>query len=122
MTPVQCNSCHAVFPGYQELAVHISHSKKGHRRGKRWASKFLLVNSLSAKQKRNNGDRPPPLTEEQKEAKHDSRRELSGRSETVPTICPRCKHRAYAVLPVEHTKNPIAWRISGLLAIICGGC
>lgn len=119
----QCHSCGDIFPDWKALADHIATSKTGHRKGKKWAAKIRMVNSLSAKARygKKNFERTP-LTEEQKEAKELSQRELSGEIEVVTTVCPKCKHQAHQVLPVEFTQNNHAWRIKALLPVFCEGC
>jgi len=116
-----CRICNQDFEyDWHSLAKHISISKKGHRAGKKWAAKYLLqVNRLNAKR-----DLPQrvPLTEEQKEARRDLRREISGDTQRVLTLCPHCKSQAVSVLPVEYTQSPIAWRQNNNLVVLCEPC
>ena len=119
---VICKSCWDEFADFKELALHISSSKKGHRKGKKWASRYILLNGLSPKNR--NGDRPArvALTEEQKANKEDTRRELSGDNEYATTVCPNCKNKSRPLLPVEFTNNSIAWKIKGSLVVMCSSC
>ncbi len=117
-----CHSCHQSFADFKELALHISKSKKGHRKGKKWAAKYIMMNGLSSKNR--NGNRPVrvALTEEQKANKEDTRRELSGDNEYATTVCPNCKNRSRPLLPREFAENPVAWRVKDSLVVMCSGC
>jgi len=110
-----CHACGQSFPGFRELAVHIAGSKKGHRKGKRWAAKFLLLNGKRDKPEYNN----TPLTEEQKENRQSTKRVLSGDQRNALCICPKCRQGHRQVLPAEYVESPTAWRINGVLAIRC---
>ena len=114
-----CLSCNEVFADYTELALHIQSSKKGHRKGKKWASNYLL-RTRQLDQKQINGR--VPLTEEQKENKRNMVRELSGRNENVVTYCPQCKSKTAQPLPVEFTQSREAWRIGKNFAVLCSEC
>jgi len=116
---VSCHSCIATFADYKELALHISSSRKGHRSGKRWAAKYIAINMLSAEKRNGKKTTRTPLTETEKENKLDSKRELSGKHETVVTICPQCKKGQRQLLPEEFTSSPLAWRIKDCLAVLC---
>lgn len=122
--PVLCHSCGHSFPDYTELAKHIINAKKGHRRGKVWASKFLLqVKRLDRKVTNQNRPDRIPLTEEQKEAKKSLMREVSGEFRQVLCVCPRCKLGHVEAVEVEYIESRDAWRSeSGKPMIICGGC
>ena len=63
-----------------------------------------------------------PLTDEQREAKIDTRRELSGEAKLVTTICPKCNKGERKMIEVEHTDEPMAWRIKDCLVVTCEGC
>jgi len=110
-----CRACGKVCADYKELAVHIAGSRKGHRRGKRWAAKFLL---LKGKRDKPEYDRTP-LTDEQKENRQSTKRVLSGDQRNALCICPKCQQGHRQVLPVEYVESPTAWRINGVLAIRC---
>ncbi len=115
-----CLSCNQSFPDYKELALHIQTTKKGHRKGKKWAAKYLMRVRQLNKKKELNGR--IPLTEEQKEAKASIHRELSGENENVLTICPHCKKGHREVLPVEFSQSRDAWRVKDKLVVLCGSC
>lgn len=117
-----CNSCHRVFPDYQSLALHIQASRKGHARSKKFAADFLLKNPLSAKAKNGKTLERIPITSEQREAREDTRRELSGDSELVITICPRCKRKERRLMEVEYTKSETALKIGSCIVVICNNC
>lgn len=116
-----CHSCHVDFPDYRSLAIHISTSKKGHKKGKKWASKYLLINGLSAKNKYEHPERTP-LTEEEKESKKNAKRELSGKTKYGQVFCPRCKQLYSRTVEVEYTDSPYALRKKGALVITCENC
>jgi hypothetical protein len=117
---VFCRSCDKSFEDYRELALHISSTKKGHRKGKRWAARYLMhVQALARKEL--NSSRSP-LTEEEKKSKRSIKRELSGGQEYALTICPFCKKGHREVLPVEFAQSREAWRIKNVLAVMCQSC
>ncbi len=114
-----CRSCGQSFGDYKELAVHIASSKKGHRKGKLWAAKYLTrVNSLDRKKLAEH----KPLTEADKENKQSTIRELSGEVENVLAVCPHCHKGHREVLPVEFTQNLEAWREKNCVVVLCQSC
>lgn len=120
--PVACFYCDQTFADYTTLAMHIIGSKRGHRRGKRWAAKYVMLNKLSpeAKGKHNH---QTPLTEQEKANKESAVRILSGINKTMPTYCPKCKTECRQPLPVEYAESPAAWRTNkGILIVVCPQC
>ncbi len=117
---VNCNSCGQLFAGYQELALHISTSKTGHRKGKRWAAKYISRHVINKHKFDFNGR--TPLTTEQKMNKEDTKRVLSGGQRYAETVCPKCKIRGQTAMEEEFASSPQAWRIGGRLAVMCDGC
>ncbi len=114
-----CLSCNKTCADFKELAIHIQSSKKGHRKGKRWAAKYILrVRSLD--KKKLNGRMS--LTKEQKDNRKDTIRELSGKNEKVVTYCPRCKSPKGGLMPIEFTQSKVAWRIKDKLVVVCEIC
>jgi len=119
---IKCLSCdHTPFETYRELAKHIVSSRKGHRKGKRWASKYLLLNSLSPRKRRGTRTQSAP-TDGQKANKEDTRRELSGATEFVTTLCLKCRNAVIQGLPIEYVRSQDAWRIKGYLVVMCPVC
>lgn len=122
-----CRTCDQEFEDWGELATHIKSAKdtlhKKDRAGKMWAKRYIHRNAIN-KLKRLGREFAPhtPLTDEQREAKEDTRRELSGQTKLMPTICPRCQKGNRHFLEVEHTDNPQAWRIKNCLVVMCEGC
>ena len=116
---IPCHSCALEFDDYKALALHIIASKKGHRKGKIWAAKYMHRNALNAK-KQDYGR--TPLTEEQKDNKEDSRRILSGDTKPVVVNCPKCRNNHRTVLEEEFAESPEAWKIKGLNAVMCPRC
>lgn len=118
---VSCHACGQPFENYGELAFHISSTRdKAHRKGKRWAAKYLHRANLN---KRDNDRGKIPLTEEQKDAKEDLKRELSGNTEMVLTYCLGCKTGIRQPVPVEYSQSPNAWRTgNGTLIMPCPRC
>lgn len=117
-----CHSCNKGFANWDELALHILATKKGHRKGKKWAAKYMALNGLSAKaQGKYEFDRTP-LTEEDRANKEDTRMRLSGITQFETTTCPKCKDRHRISLEAEFATSPVAWRIGGNIAKICQGC
>ena len=117
----KCFNCDEVFPDYMALALHITSAKKGHRKGKRWAAKYLMLNKISIDKKRNNNR--TPLTEKDRENKRNSKLELSGQTQTLLTYCPKCKKSYKQAVPVEYAMSPTAWRnTKGILIMACPNC
>jgi hypothetical protein len=119
---VTCFSCGTSFQDNKELALHISSSKKRmHTLSSRtWAANFLSqTRRLNSKK-----DLPgrTPLTEEQKEAKHSTKREIDETAFIrVVTRCPQCKMlseesllEAYVVEDGVH-----AWRKGHVFFRLC---
>ncbi len=117
---VSCNSCGKVCEDYQELAIHISTSKTGHKKGKRWAASY--INRHVINKRTIDFSNRTPLTVQDIKNREESKRELSGVQVAANTVCPKCKHPSCAVLEVEHVESPQAWRISGRLAKMCESC
>jgi hypothetical protein len=118
---VQCNTCGDSFDTYQELAAHIQSSpRKTHKHGRKWAAKLLLrVSQLDKKQDFENRTK---LTEQEKENKLDTRRELSGQKTFVNTKCPQCKRVHAEALEVEYAHSKDAWRAGNMFMILCISC
>ncbi len=117
---VSCHSCNNTFPDYHALALHISSEKKGHRKGKKWASAYLLKNSLKPK---NEHKERTPLSEEDKEARESTHIELSGDVVYVNTNCPKCRRVYPRIIETEYANSKWAWRgENGVLIITCLNC
>jgi hypothetical protein len=117
-----CDSCNIDFKNWGELADHIILNKVDHRRGLKWAASYKLkVNFLNKKK-----DAPEgriALTEEEKEAKIDSQRTLSGQTDKAKIICPHCRSQFVDKIATEHATNPLAWKTkSNEFLINCSNC
>ena len=120
MGDINCLSCGQEFGNYQELALHISVSREGHRRGKKWAAKYMSRHIINKRDVELGGR--VPLTTEQKINKEDTRRELSGDTEYVNTICIKCNKPSRPLLEAEYVNSHQAWRIGDRLVKLCVGC
>lgn len=119
---IRCNACGETFEDYQELALHIQSKRdKAHRRGKRWAAKFIH-NNIIARDKHSDKYGRTPLSENEVQNKLDNRRVLSGELIYTNTICLRGKHAVSQPLPIEYVNSTHAWRIQGRLVVICDKC
>jgi len=117
---ITCKACGHTFETWYELARHImSKRDKEHRKSKRWAAKYLQRHVLN---KRTIERRGSPMTDEDKLAREDTRRKLSGTTEQVITVCPRCNHEQHQRVETEHIDNILAWRIRGCLVKLCMNC
>lgn len=117
---VSCHSCFEKFPDYHALALHVSSEKKGHRKGKKWASKYLLRSSLTAKKELHGRT---PLSEEDKESRNNAHIELSGDVVYLNTKCPKCKRVYPRSIETEYANSKTAWRgDNGILIITCMNC
>ena len=123
MPAITCHSCDAPpFANYKDLALHIMRNKNGHRKGRRWAAKFLSINTLSPAKRVDRKKSQGGLTEGDRENRRSTVRELSGKTKFVTTLCPRCKVEHPQYLPEEFVSAPLAWRIGEALAVTCGVC
>jgi hypothetical protein len=121
---VFCNSCHKPQLDFKALALHISSEKKGHRKGKLWAAKFLTkVRELDRKVTNQNRPEKVTLTEEQKEAKRNTIRQISGKFKTVLCVCPECKKGHTENIEIEYIESNASWvSPTGHPMVLCGGC
>lgn len=116
-----CRTCNYSCEDFTMLAKHIIQNKRTHKKGLKWASSFLTkAKILNRKPDLSSGR--TPLTEEQKQAKQDSHRILSGIEKTVMTYCPGCNHKVPQRLPVEFIQSNFAWKNNNLLMINCVNC
>ncbi len=122
---ITCRYCiHEPFPDYKELAKHVIKFSKTHRGGVMWAKKFLtndkyLNKKLAKKEALKKMGQMPAATEEQIDTLARTRRELSGKTEMVTTICLDGKHAVAQLLPIEFTQSPTAFKIQGYLPVKC---
>ena len=115
---MQCNTCYEEFPDYQSLALHIMSAKSKHQRGKKWAAKFLSLKSWMKEKPERIG-----VTAQDRENKENGRRELSGNTQHVKTVCPNCKQSNVQSLPVEYVESRDAWKTqSGVFMVDCINC
>jgi len=119
---VICLSCQQTFPDYKELALHIITNKATHRKGRRWANKYLTNQRALDKKVTTQGKERSPLTQQDIENRRDTRRELSGQTKMSETLCPKCKHNGVRSFPIEYAKSPTAWRVGKSLVKLCVGC
>jgi hypothetical protein len=121
-----CNSCGASFPNWAELATHIIASKRGHQRGRVWASGLLLkTKQLNAKKELTQSTASPEQKLAIKETKEylKEQGELSGDTEIKPCLCPSCKRTVSQELPTEYTSSPYSWKTgNGTLIVNCPSC
>jgi len=117
-----CKTCGKECSDYEELAQHILSNKKTHKSGRRWAAKYKLINSLSAKNRREHRERVP-LTEDDKEKKLSAVREVSGIEKGADAYCPSCKRTYRVTVPIEYIESQSAWTTgTGKLLILCQRC
>ncbi len=128
MPDIKCRTCKQSFESWGNLAHHINSSKdKAHnkdRAGKMWAKRFIHKNTINKMQKSVRKEFAPrtALSDEQKEAKKDTRRELSGEMKIVPVKCLRCHTGSRQFLEAEHVNNPDALIIDNCYVKMCEGC
>ena len=110
-----CNSCGEYCETFADLADHVLEAK--HKAGRKWALKYKA---------RVNNTRPlferQPLSDEQKEARGNCFRTLSGQTEAVKVMCIKCKEVHHQALPIEYTRSPDAWRNGGIFFRLCNFC
>jgi uncharacterized C2H2 Zn-finger protein len=119
---VICSSCGVIKEDFKELAKHIATSKKGHQKGKVWASKFLLnVRMLDRKKDKLRGR--VALTDTEKESKRNSKAILSGREAEISTTCPNCGIIMVQFIPEEYVKDFDCWKSKdGVIFVNCENC
>ena len=125
MGDIKCLSCGKDdIADYKELAKHIIGNKKTHKNksSQYWAKTYLSNHKYLDRKLSMRKLERTPLTDEDRIAKEDTRRELSGATKVVPTICPRCKTGNRQTLEVEHTDNPLTWRIGIAFVKMCDSC
>lgn len=116
-----CHSCAAIFENYKELAQHIISLKDtNHKKGKRWAHKFLMKQKL-LDQKRDLKPRTP-MPESVKSHFDEIKRETSGEMVRVPTVCPNCKSINQALVEKEFVDDGQMWTKDNRVVILCGAC
>jgi hypothetical protein len=119
---VPCLSCHKSLEDYKSLALHIASEKKGHRRGKKWAARYL-TNVRILDRKKDKPEGRIPLTDEEKAVKASAFREVSGEVESRLCVCPHCKQGHPETLEVEFAKGTDTWKVkTGLPVVMCAGC
>lgn len=113
----QCNICQEYLDTWPELAKHVLE----HDAHNKWALAFLSKAQI-LNQKRDLPQRTA-LTEEQREAKEDCQRELSGQTTLTKCLCPRCNKTRLEWLPIEHLSSGQAWKTNtGHYFIFCPNC
>lgn len=120
-TQQKCIACGQVFDGFKELAQHIISLKDiRHKKGKRWAHKFLMKQKF-LDQKRDLKPRTP-MPENIKSHLDEIKRETSGEVEMVNTLCPHCKAQGRAYLPLEYAQDLEAWKQDSRYVVMCERC
>lgn len=116
----QCFTCHVVFGDFKALALHVFENKSTHSKSLKWAAK-VLTNVERLNQKQDFSGRAP-LTEEEREAKREAQRQISGEMRSATCTCPHCQRRFQQRIEVEHYFNPLAWRKNGSIMLMCEVC
>jgi hypothetical protein len=118
----QCFICgRKDFKDFKELARHIVENKNTHHKSLKFAAKILTdVERLNKKQQDFSGRMP--LTEEQKAARKECVRILSGETKAAFCLCPACGKKHPMKIELEHFQNPMAWRKNGNIMLMCEVC
>jgi hypothetical protein len=116
---MDCFYCNYSAEEPKDLASHIQleHSNKRNK----WAAK-VLTNVEWLNRKVDKQQDRMPLTEEEREAKRSTHRELSGIEKNIQTYCVSCQSVAVQKLPVEFIRSPYAWRINNKPIVLCNSC
>jgi uncharacterized C2H2 Zn-finger protein len=119
---VICSSCGVIKEDFKDLAKHVVASRKGHKKSRPWALKFLSkVRILD--QKRDVNKVRIKLTETEKENKRSSKIQISGVNKEVSIVCPNCGEVFTQEIPVEYVGDVDTWRQKdGSFVINCEGC
>lgn len=118
---IQCHSCGAIFENYKELAQHIISLKDtNHKKGRRWALKFITKQKI-LDQKRDLKPRSP-MPENIKNHFDEIKRIVSGETTRVPTLCPNCKLKSQAEVEREYVDDGQMWVRDNRVMILCNSC
>jgi hypothetical protein len=118
---IPCHICNLNFESYPALAQHILRERKTHRKSQKWAASFnLKVNILNQKKDAPTGR--VALTEDEKQNKIDSHRELSGQTRAVFCLCSKCNTKFLANIEVEFLTDHGAWIINKMPVFSCTSC
>jgi hypothetical protein len=104
-----------------ELAHHILENKFTHKSGLKWAQTFQLKFAKYEIKKPEYEGRLP-YTEEQKEARENCVRPVSGIESVVMCICPNCRQNFQFRLAKEYVEDDGVWKIGNNFAIVCEYC
>lgn len=125
---MECKTCGKHVTDFKELIRHILSNSKTHPAWQvKWAGKATMnVEYLDRKvtmQKQFEGGKVP-LTEQEKENKKNTQRELSGIESIQTCKCSHCRQHHPERIPVEYIQSPGAWRdIDGkTLIVTCMSC
>jgi len=117
-----CSSCGVIKEDFKDLAKHIVASRKGHKKSRPWALKFLSKARI-LDQKRDTNKVRVKLTETEKENKRSSKIKISGANKEVLTVCPSCGEIFAQEIPIEYIGDVDNWKQKdGSLIINCEGC
>ena len=116
-----CKTCCLPFEDWPKLVDHILDNKSIHPKySVKFALSYKLKHAMFEPAKKQEGR--IPLTEQEKENKIDTQRQLSGEMQIVKTLCPSCNAKPYQNLPIEFVQSPYAWRKNELLVTCCNRC
>ena len=113
-----CNGCKEEFDTWVELAQHIVSQRSSHTRSSVvWALTFL------AKKDNVREFKPAtPLSESTRKILKECKRDLSGETKEVRTVCPNCRKVSEQRIEVEYLQDR-GWRNSnGTLIVNCEMC
>jgi hypothetical protein len=114
-----CHDCKEEFNTWVELAQHLVSQRTTHKRESVvWAETFIArrKNVVEFKQR-------SPMSDETRQIIKDCKRELSGETKEVRTVCPDCHKVNSAELAVEYIQDGEAWRNSnGTYIAMCEKC
>lgn len=118
MPDIKCISCGNVFDDYSELASHIISTKKGHRKGRKWAAQYVHRNLLNKRDNKFKDGKPAPPKTKPSEISL----QLSGNQRCVNTVCPKCHSLGQEVLEAEYANSPNVWRLDDRIVVVCIRC
>lgn len=119
-----CRQCNTPFSSYGELADHIIEKGKSHQKSRRWALKYKgrALTRVVVEYKHVSEDPDKVHTDFGEENRENRNRRLSGETNYVNAICPKCHKVHRPLMECDFIQDWDAWRIENRIVKLCGAC
>jgi hypothetical protein len=130
MTEIKCRTCGKICTDWGDLSAHLlEHAKipndphKKDKRGMAWAKKYKHRKAIKKLQEIGK-EMPfrPQLTEEQKQARAETKYMPSGKKKLAPIKCPRCGMGRKEEIEIEYFNSQSALKDGDCFVILCSNC